>query len=236
MNRMLASVNSLEEAQIALQANVDIIDLKQPAQGALGALNPPLVKTIVTQLNKRRPISATIGDLPMQADLIYNAVEEMAKTNVDYIKIGFFPGQDWHEVITKLGSLTQGSIQLIAVLFADQHPNLNTIKLLSEAGFTGVMLDTMNKTNGSLTQVMPLDRLQNFVQTARHYQLLCGLAGSLRKADIPELLTLQADYLGFRGALCTQHQRTAKLDPAAILTIKATVSGSATTTNPTIPA
>jgi len=83
---------------------------------------------------------------------------------------------------------------------------------------------------------MPLDRLQNFVQTARHYQLLCGLAGSLRKADIPELLTLQADYLGFRGALCTQHQRTAKLDPAAILTIKATVSGSATTTNPTIPA
>ncbi|MBT3813776.1 MAG: hypothetical protein HON51_11705 [Gammaproteobacteria bacterium] len=224
MSRMLASVNSLEEALIALQVNVDIIDLKQPASGALGALKTQQVQTIVNQLQQSKPVSATIGDLPMQADVIYDAVKNMANTGVDYIKIGFFPDQDWHKVIAKLATLTDGKIKLIAVLFADQHPDLNYISQFAKAGFNGIMLDTMNKIEGSLTQVMPQERLEYFVQTARHYDLLCGLAGSLRIPDIPQLLLLDADYLGFRGALCDQLQRTSKLDPAAILKVKTAVA------------
>jgi uncharacterized protein (UPF0264 family) len=224
MSHMLASVNSLEEALIALQVDVDIIDLKQPESGALGALQAHQVRTIVTRIGQNKPISATVGDLPMQADIIYDAVKAMADTGVDYIKIGFFPDQDWHKVITKLATLANGKIKLIAVLFADQHPDLAYISQFSNAGFSGIMLDTMNKTEGSLTEVMPLERLQYFVQTARHYDLLCGLAGSLRTTDIPQLLLLEADYLGFRGALCDQLQRTAKLDPVAILKVKAAVA------------
>ena len=223
MTRMLASVNSLEEAMIVLQANVDIIDLKQPALGALGALNTRQVQTIVNQIGENQPISATIGDLPMQADVIVNAVKAMADTSVDYIKIGFFPDQDWHQVIVKLAAVTS-HLKLIAVLFADQRPDFNSIEQFAKAGFCGIMLDTMNKTGGSLTQVMSMNTLQYFVQTAGRYQLLCGLAGSLRATDIQALLPLQADYLGFRGALCDQHQRTAKLDPTAILKIKAAVA------------
>ena len=224
MSRMLASVNSLEEALIALQLDVDIIDLKQPELGALGALQTSQVQIIVEQIQQAKPVSATIGDLPMQAKLIFNAVREMGDTGVDYIKIGFFPEQDWTEVIARLATLTRGHLKLIAVLFADQQPDLNSIKQFSQAGFSGIMLDTMNKASGSLTQVMPLATLQHFVQTAQQQQLLCGLAGSLRASDIQLLLPLQADYLGFRGALCEQHQRTAKLDPAAILKIKATIA------------
>ncbi len=223
MSRMLASVNSLEEAMLALQVDVDIIDLKQPALGALGALTTLQVQTIVSSLQQAKPVSATVGDLPMQAKIIFDAVNEMATTGVDYIKIGFFPAQDWSEVINRLATLTPKPLKLIAVLFADQQPDLNSIQQFSEAGFSGIMLDTMDKARGSLTQAMPLTSLQHFVQTAKHYQLLCGLAGSLRQADIPVLLPLQADYLGFRGALCAQHQRTAKLDPVAIQKIKASL-------------
>ncbi|WP_428353735.1 (5-formylfuran-3-yl)methyl phosphate synthase [Methyloprofundus sp.] len=220
MSRMLASVNSLEEALIARQLDVDIIDLKQPALGALGALQTKQVKTIVTQLRCSKPVSATVGDLPMQADIIFNAVKAMADTGVDYIKIGFFPDPDWDTVIQKLATLSSGSLKLIAVLFADQQPDLKTVKLFSKAGFAGIMLDTMDKSNGSLTQVMPLETLQHFVQTAKDNHLLCGLAGSLRVTDIPALLPLQADYLGFRGALCKQYQRTAELDPIAFKKVK----------------
>ena len=223
MTGMLASVNCLEEALIALQANVDIIDLKQPELGALGALDTQQVTAIVTRLNHSKPISATIGDLPMQADLIVNAVKDMADTGVNYIKIGFFPGQDWHEVIVALQLFTQKSLKLIAVLFADQQPDFETIEQFSLAGFAGVMLDTMNKSNGSLTQVMSLDEIQNFVKTTQQHQLLCGLAGSLRKGDITALLPLKADYLGFRGALCADHQRTAELDPTALQAILGTL-------------
>ena len=66
MSHMLASVNSLEEALLLQGHNVDIIDLKQPAQGALGALSTAVVADIVAQLKPNAKISATIGDLAMQ--------------------------------------------------------------------------------------------------------------------------------------------------------------------------
>ncbi|MCK4840905.1 MAG: (5-formylfuran-3-yl)methyl phosphate synthase [Methylococcales bacterium] len=216
MTAMLASVNSLEEAQLIINTTIDIIDLKQPEQGALGALSTDTVTQIVQFVNQQKPISATIGDLPMQADLVYNAVTAMTKTGVDYIKIGFFPDGDWQSIITSLGTITQQGHRLIAVLFADTQPDLNTLKQLKKAGFIGVMLDTMNKSKGSLLQVMPLTKIDEFVTLARHHQLLCGLAGSLKQQDISKLMPFNADYLGFRGALCENHNRTAQLNNDAI--------------------
>lgn len=216
---MLASVNSVAEALLVLDAAVDIIDLKQPVLGALGALDIADVKRIVAAIDGRCPVSATIGDLPMQPDPVFDAVSAMAETGVDYIKIGFFPGDDWPGTVKKLSGLSQ-SHALIAVLFADAQPDLSIMVLLKAAGFTGVMLDTMNKRQGSLTQVMPTAELAHFVAQAKALQLLCGLAGSLRLADIPELLALNADYLGFRGALCREHDRVGQLNKQSVLAIK----------------
>ena len=92
MSSMLASVNSLAEAQLVERYKVDIIDLKEPAGGALGALPTAAVKQIVSGLQPSTLISATIGDLPMQPELVTAAVAAMAATGVDYVKIGFFPG------------------------------------------------------------------------------------------------------------------------------------------------
>jgi len=226
MSKMLASVNCLSEAIIAQEANVDIIDLKQPALGALGALDTQLVETIVQSPVLNKPISATVGDLPMQADIIFNAVEAMAATNVDYVKIGFFPDSDWLPVIHKLSQLSQRGIQLIAVLFADQNPDMHCIQDFAKAGFAGIMLDTMQKQQGSLVEVMSFAQIQHFVTLAKAQQLLCGLAGSLREKDIAPLLPLKADYLGFRGALCEQQQRTATLNHQALLNIQSLLSPS----------
>jgi uncharacterized protein (UPF0264 family) len=226
MTGMLASVNSLKEAALVLSANVDIIDLKQPALGALGALETDSVKKIVTWVDGRCPVSATIGDLPMRPKRVFSAVEAMADTGVDYIKIGFFPGNDWPGTIKKLTVLTQKNLDLIAVLFADSLADDNNQTLftsmaaLKEAGFKGIMLDTMNKTKGSLIQVMARRQIEQFVIQAKAYQLLCGLAGSLRLKDIPALLSCQPDYLGFRGALCIGHNRIAQLDRQSIFKIK----------------
>lgn len=219
MTGMLASVNSIEEALQALSANVDIIDLKQPALGALGALETDLVKNIVDVIDGRCPVSATVGDLPMQPEIVYRAVKAMAETGVDYVKIGFFPGGDWQETIEQLATLPR-SIALIAVLFADTQLNFAVIDSLANAGFKGVMLDTMNKNNGPLTQVMAKTDIARFVRLAKDRSLLCGLAGSLRLKDIAELMPYQPDYLGFRGALCLEHNRTAQLSRSSMMQIK----------------
>ena len=219
MTGMLASVNSLAETRLILNTSVDIIDLKQPAQGALGALSAELVRQIVEEVKHKKPVSATVGDLPMQPELIKNAVSAMADTGVNYIKIGFFPGGDWPGTLSELHQLTQKGHQLIAVLFADTQPDISIIKSLKNTGFTGVMLDTMDKSKGSLPQVMSTSAIHDFVSTSKDADLLCGLAGSLKKENIPELLNLNVDYLGFRGALCEQHNRTAKLNTDAINSI-----------------
>ncbi|MDD1612952.1 MAG: (5-formylfuran-3-yl)methyl phosphate synthase, partial [Methylococcaceae bacterium] len=130
MTRMLASVNSLAEAQLVFQAGADIIDLKQPAEGALGALPLDTVAQIRAWCAGRIPVSATVGDLPMQPELIGDAVQAMAATGVDYVKIGFFPGGDWPGVAQKLAELTQKPSALIAVMFADTHPDPAFVKTL----------------------------------------------------------------------------------------------------------
>ncbi len=220
MTGMLASVNSLEEALQVHSLGVDIIDLKQPSQGALGALTIEQVTEIVETLDKTQIISATVGDLPMQADIVFNAVKAMAATGVDYVKIGIFPTGDIQQTIENLAVLSQQGITLIAVLFADAQPDFNWLNALQSAGFRGVMLDTMDKGNGGLTEVMPMSQIKRFVKLAKELDLLCGLAGSLRKTDVDLLLDLDADYLGFRGALCQQHNRIAQLDKQAVSGIK----------------
>ncbi|MEY3759175.1 MAG: hypothetical protein RIR39_666 [Pseudomonadota bacterium] len=220
MSGLLASVNSVTEALLVLDADVDIIDLKQPALGALGALDVTTVKKIVIAIAGRCPISATIGDLPMQPEPVFNAVKAMAETGVDYIKIGFFPGNDWQGTAQKLSLLTRKNHALIAVLFADTQPDFAIMDSLKEAGFTGVMLDTMDKQQGSLTQVMAKTDITQFVAQAKALQMLCGLAGSLRLEDIPELMFYQPDYLGFRGALCQGHNRVGQLNKLAVMQIR----------------
>ncbi|TAL50050.1 MAG: hypothetical protein EPN89_05360 [Methylovulum sp.] len=224
MTGMLASVNSVDEALLVLAAQVDIIDLKQPAAGALGALETAVVTEIVGHCRGLCPVSATIGDLPMHPERVFNAVKTMAETGVDYIKIGFFQDGDTLATIEKLAVLARNNLALIAVLFADQQPDFALVDALKNAGFKGVMLDTMDKASGSLTKVMPQADIARFVGLVKEQQLICGLAGSLRLEDIAGLLPCQPDYLGFRGALCARHERTGQLNQAAVVQIKQAIT------------
>ncbi|WP_349431382.1 (5-formylfuran-3-yl)methyl phosphate synthase [Methylomarinum sp. Ch1-1] len=215
MTRILASINSLEEAQLIQTFDIDIIDLKQPAEGALGALDKGTVQRIIAEIAGRCPVSATIGDLPMLPHRVAPAVADMAETGVDYIKIGFFPGHDWLACIEALSQFSDDHA-LIAVLFADCQPSFSVLRQLKQAGFTGVMLDTMDKRKGSLNDIMTMPRIAQFIKLAKQLDLLTGLAGSLKSSDIATLLPLHADYLGFRGALCAHHNRIAALAPNKI--------------------
>lgn len=220
MTGMLASVNSAAEALLVLAAGVDIIDLKQPASGALGALDIATVQAIVAEVGGRCPVSATIGDLPMQPELIGNAVKAMAATGVDYIKIGFFPEGDSLACLSVLAAYNPHNTAMIAVLFADTAVDFSLLSQLKAAGFAGVMLDTMDKHCGPLPSLLTAEQLAHFVDSAKALNLLCGLAGSLRLADIAALMPYQADYLGFRGALCVHHERAGQLNPTAVVEIK----------------
>jgi uncharacterized protein (UPF0264 family) len=214
MTKWLASVQSLDEAQALTSCLPDILDLKNPSTGALGALPLSTVSTVVNWLEGRCLTSATVGDLPMQADLIYQAVVAMAETGVDYVKVGLFSSPDISECLAELSQyLPELNTPLIAVLFAEQISEPSMLAEIKAAGFDGVMIDTATKNGQSLLDHWSLTQCKRFVDASHSFGMLCGLAGALRLEDINRLQPLMADYLGFRSALCTEHQRTRQLEP-----------------------
>jgi len=200
MTALLASMRNLLETSAALHAGVDMIDLKNPSEGALGALPVSEVTTIVKKIGNRAITSATIGDLPPDPETILLAVRQMQQTAVDIIKIGFFPGDQ--QSLARALANTAKTQKLVAVLFADLKPDLAMLETLAANNFYGVMLDTATKNNRGLLKSMNMSQLKTFTDTAQKLGLLCGLAGQLQLRDIPQLLTLKPDYLGFRSALC----------------------------------
>jgi len=220
---MLASVRSLDEALIALEGGADLIDLKEPSRGALGALDHAAVRICVQAIGGRRPVSATIGDLPsMDPQSMTAAVERMAATGVDFIKIGFFFRPQAFDCATALSKLASRA-RLVAVLFADETYDLALVDELAGNGFTGAMLDTAHKTGKTLRDWRTENELEEFVIRGRNRRLLTGLAGSLRREDIPQFLAIGPDYLGFRGALCRNGDRGQSLDRDTFAKIRAAI-------------
>jgi uncharacterized protein (UPF0264 family) len=216
---LLASVADLGEVELAL-AHADLIDLKDPSQGALGAWPIARIGEAVRLVDGRRPVSATVGDLPPDAEALGSAALATAATGVDMVKLGFFPGGDHRRLARELAPVAARGVVLVAVLMADGDPDHGIVSALAEAGFRGVMLDTADKSRGSLTEHQAPEKLAEFVAQAKRLSLLTGLAGSLTLADIAVLAPLGPDFLGFRGALC-RHRRTTALDPARLRAVRA---------------
>jgi uncharacterized protein (UPF0264 family) len=227
MTQFLASVRSREEAAIALEGGADIIDLKDPAKGALGALDPARSREIVRFMAGRRPLSATVGDLRGCHDRVREAVARTAALGVDFVKVGLFDaGIARGRLIARLAPLAEQGVRLVAVLFADRDGDPDCLDALGEAGFAGAMLDTAEKSGGNLRCRRSRGELRRFIAAAHAAGLFCGLAGSLRIDDVAPLLGLEPDYLGFRGSLCGG-ARTTGLDAAAVRAVRARIPAGA---------
>ena len=225
MSLFLASVTSVEEARIALERGADVIDLKNPAQGALGALPIAAIEQVTKFVAGRKLVSATVGDLPMQSDSLLNAVAAVSAAGPDVVKIGFTFSPGHQECVQALRSVTGRGIKLIAVLFADGLFSNKSIPLdaladFAEAGFYGVMLDTASKNGKGLRDYLSQTDIAAFVEEGHRLDLLVGLAGSLQYHDIGPLLALRPDYMGFRGALCVNLQRTASMESQRVQKVR----------------
>ena len=198
MSKILASIKNISEAKILIDTEIDIIDLKDPSNGALGKLENNDIKDIISFIDKKKLTSSTIGDLPNNKDLISEIVRELSNTDVDFIKIGVYEN-NYINTLSKIKSCKK----LIAVFFADKFlPTNEEILILKKSGFSGVMIDTSNKNSGNLfNHVSDID-VHNFILNAKNLNLLTGIAGSINSSHINQIVKLNPNYMGFRGALC----------------------------------
>jgi len=232
MVRLLVSVRNVDEALAAAAAGADLIDCKEPSDGALGALAPERIAQIVAVLRERHPglrISATIGDLAADSgDEVLRRVERVAACGVDDVKVGVWPAGG-----ALLRALAGCSCSIVPVLLADDGVDPALVeRALALDAFVAVMVDTARKGEGSLLQRRPWNELATFVAAVQARGVQAGLAGSLRMEELPLLRALAPDFAGFRGA-ATAGDRTQGLDARLVRKLRL---GLATRTRAPLPA
>ena len=203
--KILASIKSLNEIGLVLKKGVDIIDFKDPSVGSLGALSIKQISFFLKSIPSNQLTSATIGDIK-DIKIIKQKVIKLSKTSIDFIKIGFFFDEKKIKLLKNLKKLVKNK-KIIAVLFADNKPNVDLIREIKKIQFDGILIDTKNKKNGNLRNYLSIKKLKNFIKVSKEQNLSIGLAGSLNINDIDPLIKLKPDYLGFIGALCMARKR-----------------------------
>ena len=221
--RLLASVTNETEALLCAHLAADIIDAKNPAAGALGALPHATVKAIRARVPRHIPVSATIGDPTNDADATARAVLAMAAAGADIVKVGLSAQAGAAETLQRLSELDLGDVLLVGVLLVDRGVDLDLVEQAAAAGCAGVILDTADKKRGALPDILPATTLKKFVAATHGAKMFAGLAGSLRAEHVADLLEFDPDVLGFRGGLCRRGDRTATLDPDAVRVVRRAV-------------
>ena len=214
MTRMLASVANAAEAGVVVQLGADVIDLKDARQGALGAVSLDIARQAIAAVAGRSETSAALGDPPYDEDEVVERARSLAAMGVDYVKLAVDA-----PTLDRLGdALTRlvRDVALVGMMFADEKPDFALLAKLRELGFKGAMLDTRDKTRGRLIAHLEVVQLNEFCAQCRALELTSGLAGSLEAPDVPRLMLVRPDVLGFRGALCYAHDRKGAIDPHAV--------------------
>ncbi|MEA3324614.1 MAG: (5-formylfuran-3-yl)methyl phosphate synthase [Euryarchaeota archaeon] len=211
--KLLVSPINPTEAKAALDGGADIVDVKNPKEGSLGANFPWMIRAVIEAIESKKPVSATIGDFNFKPGTASLAALGAATSGADYIKIGLYDIQTTDQAEELLSNVVQ-SIKgcdpnkfAVAAAYAD-YRRINSISPLllpevgAKVGADVVMIDTGIKDGKSLFEFMGEEELTRFVDDARGLGLTTALAGTIKFEDLDVLRRINPDILGIRGVVC----------------------------------
>jgi hypothetical protein len=223
--KLLVSVQSLEEAKIAVNSGCDILDIKNPAEGSLGANFPWVLKDIINSFpNIRCETSATIGDLYHKPGTASLAGYAVASLGIKYVKAGLYDSKTYEQAVEMISTVKRAVKMankkscFVAAGFADWRKinGLNSqdlVRATIQAKGDVVLLDTFIKDGSNLFDNIDVDELCQLVDACHKSGIKCALAGSIKLNDLDKLAKISPDFIGVRGALCSdQKNRKSSID------------------------
>jgi len=215
MTGLLLSVSDADEAATALAGGADLLDVKDPSLGSLGAASPTIWREVLSVARHRVPTSVALGELLELRESL--DIETLAR--FDYAKLGLAGcgrHSDWHTRRASVLDLLPPSVIPVAVVYADWQgcdaPAPQAI-LMQVAGMRcgAVLFDTHTKTGGDLFDHIPRAELGRRIADIRASGRLVVLGGSLRGASIARARDLGPNYIAVRAAAC-RDTRTGPID------------------------
>ncbi|MDF2955012.1 (5-formylfuran-3-yl)methyl phosphate synthase [Candidatus Alkanophaga liquidiphilum] len=209
--RLLVSPKDLEEARAAVRGRADIIDVKNPKEGSLGANFPWVIRRIKEEVSV--PVSATIGDFDFKPGTAALAALGAAVSGAEYIKVGLFKIKTAEQAVELLNAVVKavkefdGGKKVVSAFYSD-YSRVGSVspfelpKVAGEVDIDVAMVDTAIKDGKSTFEFLSEAELKRFVADARECGLETAVAGSLKFEDIPTVKKINPDIIGVRGMLC----------------------------------
>jgi uncharacterized protein (UPF0264 family) len=216
--KLLISPVNEQEAKEAIAGGADIIDVKNPKEGSLGANFPWVIRRIREVTPPNIEVSCTLGDLPNLPGSVSLAALGAASLGVNYVKaslLGTNNAQDaiyMMENVVKAAKTVNPNVKVVAAAFADANrvgsiDPLTLPKIASAASCDLAMIDTAVKDGKTLLDFLTPKQLKAFIVDVHGYGLQAALAGSLKRENLPVLCALEPDIIGVRGAACVDGNR-----------------------------
>ena len=215
--QLLVSVRSADEALTALAGGAALIDVKEPARGSLGRADTLVMMEIAKAINRRRPVSAALGEWA-------DGSRTIPDVDLKYVKWGLAGcrrAPAWRRDLANLLKL-QRRPQPVLVAYADwqcaQAPPLEEVFALAMDHPGSVMLldthckdaNTKNK-RPTLLDWLPASDVVDLCCRARAAQVKIALAGSLGFDEIRTLKSASPNWFAVRGAVCSAGERRAEV-------------------------
>ena len=217
---LLVSVANAEEAAAALAGGADIIDAKNPAAGALGAVPGSVFREIRSVVGIARPVTAALGDAS-DGIAIERAAREAAGAGARFVKVGFAGIENTSTIAELLAAAVFGSravsvekTGVVAAAYADAaRVKAVAFEDLLEAaalgGAEGVLVDTADKRGPGLRQLVTASTLTRWIADAHDAGMFIAVSGKLTADDLPFARDAGADIAGVRGAACLSGRTSA---------------------------
>ena len=215
--KLLVSPKDVEEAKAVIRGNADIVDVKNPKEGSLGANFPWVIMAIKELVEKERgngmEMSAAIGDFDYKPGTASLAALGAASAGADYIKIGLLKIKTRQEAIDLLTGVVKAvkgfdpTKKVVSAFYSD-YKRINSIspfeitEIGKEVDVDVAMVDTGIKDGRSTLEFLSEEELKTFVSESKALGLDTALAGALTFEDLPVIKEINPDILGVRGMVC----------------------------------
>jgi uncharacterized protein (UPF0264 family) len=230
--RLLVSVVSAEEGRRALAGGADIIDVKDPREGPLGAPSPRVLSEVIRVVGGAVPVSVALGDLPNLPHTAALAARGAALSGARYVKVGLRGVRELEAAVALMSAVADAVgpwTAVIAAAYADAEaldpPALapgRLPELVDRAGISGALVDTFAKDGRGLYEWLSESELADLVARTHEAGASFGLAGQLTRS---QLSRVAADVIGVRSAVCRGGDRAADLDAELVAAAVAEVRG-----------